>query len=145
MMKRKLLPLALMFVSISGVAAEASVTKTATPNSLSRISGKAISMHRVSGTDYPRGSSMSAALVGVSWSATSYPQSIGEFAELCMKRQGEQEDCHSITPGSSGFTQVFNNSLLGYASYIMIKHGQTGGPARSLPAGSNSVTFHLSY
>jgi hypothetical protein len=88
---------------------------------------------------------MSAALLGVSWSATSYPQSTGEFAELCMKRQGEQEDCHPIAPGSTGFTQVFNNSLLGYASYIIIKHGQAGGPARSLPAGINSVTFHLSY
>lgn len=79
-MKKKLLPLVLVFVSMSGVAAEFAVTKSATPGSLSRTSGKAISVHRISGTDYPRGSSISAALVGISWNSTSYPQSTGETA-----------------------------------------------------------------
>jgi hypothetical protein len=146
MMKKKLLPLALMFVSVTGMAGEFSVTKTERPNAIFKSGVKAFSMHRLNNRDYPTGASMyMSQLVGISFSATSFPQSIGETAEICWKQQDASEDCIPITPGSSGYTNHFNSLTFGYASFMMIKHSQTGGPNRSSPIGSDSITFHVRY
>ena len=143
-MKKKLLPLALVFVSMSGMAADYAITKTATPYSImGTVRGH--SMHRVMGQDYPRGYRYEPALVGISWNATVFPKSTGVTAELCMNRQGASENCMPITPGSNGYTQYFNHGVLGYTTNMIIRHTQEGGPARSVPAGSNSVTFHIRY
>ncbi|NBB12522.1 hypothetical protein [Pseudomonas sp. SLFW] len=144
-MNKKLLPLALVFVSMSGMAAEMSVTKTGTPGPLSRISGKQTTVHRVGVTDAPATVRRNGAIVGVSWSLASYPQSVGEQVEICMNRLGAQEDCRFITPGTRGTTHEFDHPVLGYATFITIKHSQKSGPPLSHPVGVDAVTFHIKY
>lgn len=143
-MKKKLMPLALVFVSLSGVAADFAITKTATPYSMLGTA-RGHSMHRIMGHEYPRGYASRPALVGVSWRATSFPQSVGEKAELCMNGSGGGQDCIPITPGSSGHTEYFNTQSLVYTDNMIIRHSHESGPMRSQPAGSNSVTFHIRY
>lgn len=144
-MNKKLLPLGLMLLSLSSVAAEFSVTKTSTPYPISG-GARGHSLHRLMSTDYPTGQSMHAArLRAVSWTATSYPQSTDEKAELCLQRQGGTLECEYITPGASGTLPIPDVGAWGYSSHIIIRHSHASGPYPSRPLGSDSVTFHMSY
>lgn len=142
---KKLLPVALMFVSVAASAAEFSVTKSQKPNDIFRTGTAAFSMHRISGTDYPLSAAFRSNLKSIAWTSTFYPQSTGEEASLCNRRTNGAEICIPITKGASGSTDYFNNLNFEYAGYFMIKHTQAGGPMRSQPIGNDSLTFHMSY
>jgi hypothetical protein len=143
MMKKKLMPLALLFVSLSGVAAEFSVTKSSTPYPISG-GARGHSMHKLMSPDYPTGQAMmNAHIKGISWNIASYPQSRGERAELCISRGGLSLDCEDIQPGSVGYLP--KSEHWPYTAYILIRHKHESGPSVSRPSGVDSVTFHMSY
>lgn len=142
---KKLLPFALMFVSVAASAADYSVAKSQRPNSIFRTGTAAFSMHRLSVTDYPVNAAFRSNLKSIAWTSTFYPQSTGEKASLCNRRTNGTEICIPITQGASGSTDYFNNLTFEYAGYFMIKHTQAGGPMRSQPYGNDSLTFNMSY
>lgn len=142
---RKLLPVALLFVSMSGVAAEFSVTKSMAPFSIYKPGYKGISVHQVMGVDYPRGAKTVSRLKSISWSTTLYPNATDETVELCYLALGTVETCRPISPNSSGETKEFNHLPYEYVTRVIIKHSIKSGPLNSKPAGQDSVRFNLSY
>lgn len=143
---KKLAPLALLLVSAACQANDYSVTTTRTPTSINGPGHSAFSRHQLRLADYPRGAANNSRLRKISWTATSFPESVGERANLCFRRNGiNDSDCISITPGVSGSTERFNSLGFSYASDVMIRHSAESGPWQSKPAGPEIVNFHLTY
>ncbi|MCF5468316.1 hypothetical protein [Pseudomonas syringae] len=139
-------PLILLLVSAASQAADYSVTTTRTPTSINGPGHSAFSRHQLKLSDYPRGAANNSRLRKLSWTATSFPQSTGEEAKICFRREGVHESsCIQIDPGMPGDTDYFNNSGFSYASDVLIKHKAASGPWQSKPAGPETVTFHLTY
>ena len=143
---KKLLPVALLFVSVASVAADFSVTTTRTPINIMGPGHNAFTRHQLKLSEYPRGAAMSSRLRRPSWSATVFPESTGETAEICYRRGGvHNSHCEPITPGLSGSTELFNKYGYSYATDVLIRHRAEEGPWSSKPLGTESVTFHLSH
>ncbi|MBC3954849.1 hypothetical protein [Pseudomonas triticifolii] len=143
---KKLLPVALLFVSVASVAADFSVTTTRTPTSIMGPGHSAFTRHQLRLSEYARGAAMNSRLRGISWSATIFPESTGEEAKICYRRDGVNETaCRAITPGERDSTDAFNHLGFSYATDVLIKHKAANGPWKSNPVGPESVTFHLTY
>jgi hypothetical protein len=81
---KKMLPVALFFISLSGVAAEFTVTTSEIPRAISRPGVDAFSSHYLKALEFPRGVFPSARIKSISWSTAGYPDSTGVTAKLCL-------------------------------------------------------------
>ncbi|QGG77306.1 hypothetical protein N028_18870 [Pseudomonas syringae USA011] len=143
---KKITPLVFLLVSTASQAADYSVTTTRTPTFINGPGHSAFSRHQLRLADYPRGAANNSRLQKISWTATTFPESVNERANLCFRRGGVHDsDCISITPGVPGSTERFNSLGFSYASDVMIRHSAESGPWQSKPAGPETVTFHLTY
>ncbi|RMO39174.1 hypothetical protein ALQ43_05019 [Pseudomonas savastanoi pv. glycinea] len=143
---KKLVPLLLLFLSSASQSADYSVTTTRTPTTINGPRHNAFSRHQLRLSDYPRGAANNSRLRKISWTATSFPDSKGERANLCFRTTGVHDiDCVTIIPGAPGSTELFNNLGFSYASDVIIRHNAESGPWQSKPLGAETVTFHLTY
>jgi hypothetical protein len=144
MMKKKLMPLALVFVSLSGVAGEYSVTMADTPNLITIPGGTGLSVYTVRSTDIQ--SRTLAKVVSIDWNTTGYPQSIGENVEICFRVLGGRTICEPIAPNSSGTVYSFAGQSFYPGAGVNIRHTtQVGGARNSRPSGQDMVRFNLRY
>jgi hypothetical protein len=142
---KKVLPIALLFVSLSGVAAEFTVTTTGRPDVISRPGVGAFSFHRLRAKDFPREAYPSARIKSISWSTTQYPRSTNESAKLCLGISASQELCEDIRANASGQSRLLVGQLYQYAYGIWIRHAAEEGPRFSRPSGTDSLTITLTY
>ena len=144
MMKKKLLPLALMFVSVTGMAGEFSLTKSKAPHRIIVSPGMGGAAFPIGYMDTrPR---TSYTLESIEWSTTGFPQSVGETVQLCYGSGGNPDDCDSIAPNSSGTSYRFRGKTFRAGSMAVIRHSSAVGGARnSQPSGEDWVRFNLSY
>lgn len=144
MMIKKLLPLALVVVSMAGVAGEHSVTKSKMPHRIIVSPG-------IGGASFPIGfvdtrPRSSYTLDSIQWSTTGFPQSMGETVELCYGSGGNPDECEAIAPNSSGTTYRFRGKRFGAGSIAVIRHYSSAGTVRNIqPSGEDWVRFNLSY
>ncbi len=148
--------LAALVMSVSGAvhAAEGRITKSAAPNAVLVLSnsntmpGTGFVIFSVLNSDFPSSTALDPKqLVDIQWSATYYPDSIGEIVELCYQRTfSSPEDCRRIRPNSSGTLLDFSGEFIGYVSRIKIYHRVLGGtPRYTRPAGVDSVVLRYKY
>ncbi|MFJ5296825.1 hypothetical protein ACIQAL_09900 [Pseudomonas sp. NPDC088368] len=143
-MNKKLLPLALVFVSMSGMAGEFSVTKSKMPYRIVVSPG-------AGGASFPIGYMDTRpramyTLESIDWSTTGFPQSVGERVELCYASGSNPDSCEEIAPNSSGTSYRFKGELFRPGSIAVIRHWSAAGGARnSQPSGEDRVRFNLSY
>ncbi len=143
---KRLLPVILLFASAASQAVDYSVTTTRTPTTINGPGHNAFSRHQLKLSDYPRGAANNSRLRKVSWTATSFPQSVGERANICFRLRGVHDaECITIIPGTPGSSESFNNLGFSYASDVIIRHNAESGPWQSKPLGPETVTFHLTY
>ncbi|NAT15072.1 hypothetical protein CU666_22270 [Pseudomonas syringae pv. actinidifoliorum] len=141
-----LLPVILLFASAASQAVDYSVTTTRTPTTINGPGHNAFSRHQLRLSDYPRGAANNSRLRKISWTATSFPQSVAERANICFRIRGVHDaECITIIPGAPGSSESFNNLGFSYASDVIIRHNAESGPWQSKPLGSETVTFHLTY
>lgn len=142
---KKLLPLALLFVSVSAMAGEFSVVKSKSPG-VNRPGPASFTIHRPTFADYPRGAYGQTKIKYIDWSTANYPASPGMTVELCFRATpGRDSDCEVIAPGAFGRSHKFSGQSFWYASDVLIRHQTTAGPSNSRPVGQDSVTFHFTY
>lgn len=140
---KRLLPAALLFVSVAGVAGEFSYTKSVMPPSIIKPgSGTATSMHTMPFQGYPRGAYGISRLASVSWNTTFFPTNTGETVELCVQTW-RVIDCRPIAPNAAGNTPF--NVPFEISTQVLVRHSTTHGPRGSRPAGRNTVTLHFKY
>ncbi|SDH42390.1 hypothetical protein [Pseudomonas abietaniphila] len=143
-MNKKLLPFALLFVSVSGMAGQASVTKVDTPNRIVLPGGTGLSVYTIGSRDM-QGQTI-AKIDSIEWSTTGYPRSIGEAVELCFRTYGAGTRCVPIAPNSYGVSYDFNDESFYPGAGVNIRHTTTAGSARnSQPSGQDTVRFNISY
>lgn len=142
---KKMLPVALFFISLSGVAAEFTVTTSEIPRAISRPGVDAFSSHYLKALEFPRGVFPSARIKSISWSTAGYPDSTGVTAKLCLGVAASEEICEDIRSASVGDSSVLNGQLYRYAYGMRIRHSSTGGPRFSRPSGKDSLTITFTY
>jgi hypothetical protein len=142
---KKMLPVALFFISLSGVAAEFTVTTSEMPRAISRPGVDAFSSHYLKALEFPRGVFPSARIKSISWSTASYPRSTGEKVKLCLGITLQEELCENITPNSQGPSNYFNGRLFQYAYGMKFRHSAEGGERFSRPSGRDSLTITFTY
>jgi|GEM_PF-3012674 len=141
---KKILPLALLFVSVSSVAVDRSWTKTDTPSrmlfssfaTLSNFTPLASELRGKGLGEYPK-------ITSVEWASTYYPGSVGETVELCQIT-GKKE-CERIMPDSFGMTRKFNKLTFTNTTFFVIRHAREAGEINTLPAGRERVVVHYTY
>lgn len=143
---KKLMPLALLFVSVSAMAGEFTVVKSKSPDTMVNAGRATFTMHRPTFSDYPRGSYGQTRIKYIEWRRASYPSSPDATAELCFRpTPGRDENCEDITYGTFGRVDKFNNMSFWYASDVIIRHKSKNGPRNSRSVGMDSVIFHFTY
>lgn len=145
-MMKKLMPLALLFVSVSAFAGEFTVVKSKSPDTMINPGRATFTIHRPTFGDYPRGAYGQTKIKYIEWRRASYPASPDTTAELCFRpTPGREEICEDINSGTFGRVDKFNNMSFWYASDVIIRHKSEAGARNSRPVGMDSVTFHFTY
>jgi hypothetical protein len=143
-MDTRFLPLLLILTSVSAMAGEYSVTKVDTPNRIVVPGGTGLSVYTIGSRDIH--SRHFGSVSSIEWSTTSYPQSVGEKAELCFRVFKGETRCVPIAPNSSGVSHDFINESFWPGAGLNIRHTtQAGGARNSKPAGQDTVTFNVMY
>jgi len=143
---RTLLSAVLLFVSVAGVAAEKTVTKSAVPYSIARgIAGH--SMFSVMSADLWGTGRGNPRLTSVQWNTTGFPDSVREAVSICYRRPGSIKDlgCKVIAPNSFGTIYDYNSERFAAGATIIIRHKADYSQTVSKPAGRDSVTFNFTY
>jgi hypothetical protein len=139
---RTLLPAVLLFVSVSGVAGEFSVTKSNSPGHVYKPPTRGLSIFNMRPGDYPRGAEGVSILKSIDWNTTMYPSALSEGAEICLV-YFSQYDCKAIRPNSSGSTPF--NARFRFTTMVMIRHSMKANVTNLNPAGQDMVKLNFSY
>lgn len=143
---KKLMPLALLFASVSAMAGDFTVVKSKRPDTMVNPGRATFTMHRPAFSDYPRGAYGQTKIKYIEWRTASYPASPDATAELCFRpTPGKEEICERISSGAFGSSNRFNNMSFWYASDVIIRHRSETGARNSRPVGMDSVIFHFAY
>lgn len=145
---KKLLPVALIAVSASCFAIDASLTKSAVPRNIILAGIPSSSRLNPLASDFPSGSlNKTKTLLGLDYQTTSYPGNTGETIKMCyyLPYTSTAVGCVDIQPNSSGTVNVFNDKKFGDGVQVEIRHNVTGGTFPGVPAGQDRVTFRYRY
>lgn len=157
-MNKKLVSLSLLvaasMVSLPALATTASVTKTATPQTITIYSnGSGIpsnSYFSLLSPDFPSGGVLSKTktLTNVAYSIAAYPSASTDTIQLCYYRPyaAAASLCQFVASGSTSSTTAFNSFTFGAGVELRIIHTATGTPGSLLkPSRQESVTITYSY
>jgi hypothetical protein len=147
---KKMIAVALVFVSVNGFATERFLAKSVTPTRIVLAKdGVGLAQFSVMSRDFPERHVFLApkSLKSISWESTYYPDNLNETEKICYFQalSIRPDHCKVIQKNSSGSTEEFNSFIFDRHASVMIKHEVKGGKDRGAPAGMDKIVIHYSY